>query len=177
MQHLIQGLQYVKNMYSLADYSCILCLFQGDSMKVRIRNAVPRAIYVFTPHHPFRILLNSPKLPSIWENCIAVYMGSFLLLTFLCWQSLSQNITLSSLDSSSGQRQDGNKWHIHSRQKFLTDFSGWRWPDNTCGPKKPPYSWSEVSMIISIHFLVSPGFCLVLFCSVLFLIRDMTDYE
>lgn len=118
---------------------------------------MPRAIYLFTPLHPFRVLLNSPKLPSFWENCIAVYMGSFLLLTFLCWQSLSQSITFSSLDSGPGQRQDGNKWHVHSRQKFLTEFSG-LWPENAYDPKNDPLLLTKR---VNDHFhslLVSPGF-------------------
>lgn len=42
----------------------VLCLLQGDSTKVQIRNAMPRAIAMFTHSHPFGIPLNSPKLSS-----------------------------------------------------------------------------------------------------------------
>lgn len=85
MQNLTEELQYMINRYSLGDYNDIPRLLQEDSIMVRIRKEMPRATYyVFTPNHSFRIPLNSPKLPSFWENGAAVYMGSILLLKFHC---------------------------------------------------------------------------------------------
>lgn len=161
MQHLTEELQYMINRYSLGDYNYSPGLLQEDSTMVRIRNAILWATYyVFTPNHSFRIPLNSPKLPSFWENGVAVYMGSVLLLTFHCWQSLSQHIMFSSLNSSPGQRQEGNKWHVHSRQKFLTAFGGWWQPENTRKPKKWPSTLDQKSpfpFIFSFPRSLSPG--------------------